>query len=89
MNHFVVHLKITQHCKLTMCVLSCFSHAQLFATSWSVVCQASLSTDSPVKNTGVDCHGLFQRIILTQGWNPLLLFPALAGGFLTLAPSGY
>ena len=58
------------------CVLSCFSHAQLFATSWSVVCQASLSRDSPVKNTGVDCHGLFQRIILTQGWNPLLLFPA-------------
>ena len=26
--------------------------------------------DSPVKNTGVDCHSLLQRIFLTQGSNP-------------------
>ena len=25
------------------CVLSCFSHVQLFATLWTVACQASLS----------------------------------------------
>ena len=26
-----------------MCVLSCFSHVRLFATQWTVACQASLS----------------------------------------------
>ena len=29
--------------------------------------------DSPGKNTGVDCHSLFQRIFPTQGSNPGLL----------------
>ena len=29
--------------------------------------------DSPVKNTGVGCHALFQRIFSTQGLNPSLL----------------
>ena len=32
--------------------------------------QASLSMDSPGKNTGVGCHSLPQRIFLTQGSNP-------------------
>ena len=30
--------------------------------------------DSPGKNTGVDCHALFQGIFLIQGLNPCLLF---------------
>ena len=30
--------------------------------------------DSPGKNTGVDCHALFQGIFLTQGLNPHLLY---------------
>ena len=29
--------------------------------------------DSPGKNTGVHCHALLQRIVLTQGLNPGLL----------------
>ena len=39
--------------------------------------------DSAGKTTGVDCHSLLQGIIPTQGWNPHLKVPALAGGFFT------
>ena len=39
--------------------------------------------DSPSKNTGAVCHALFQGIFLTQGLNPSLLSPALAGEFFT------
>ena len=35
------------------------------------------------KSTGVGCHALFQEIFPTQGLNPHLLSPALAGGFFT------
>ena len=35
------------------------------------------------KNTGADCHFLFQGIFPTQGWNPSLLSPSPAGGFFT------
>ena len=37
----------------------------------------------PFKNTGADCHFLFQGIILTQGPNLCLSSPALAGRFFT------
>ena len=43
----------------------------------------SLPRDSPGKNTGVGCCFLLQGIFLTQGSNPHLLSPALAGGFFT------
>ena len=43
--------------------------------------------DSPGKNTGVGCHALLQRIFLTQGSNPSLMSPALAGGFFTTSTS--
>ena len=43
MIHFVVHLKLTQHCKSTACVLSCFSRVRLFGTLWTVARQAPLS----------------------------------------------
>ena len=61
-----------------MCMLSHFSHVQLFATPWTIAHQAPLSTGRkgvfpPGKNTGVDCHFLLQGIFPTQGWNPLLL----------------
>ena len=35
------------------------------------------------RNTGVGCHALFQEIFPTQGLNPHILSPALAGGFFT------
>ena len=34
---------------------------------------SSVHGDSPGKNTGVDCHSLFQRMFLTQGLNLGLL----------------
>ena len=50
-------------------VLSCFSRVWLFATPWTVACQAPLSMGSPGKNTGVCCHSLLQGIFPTQGSN--------------------
>ena len=39
--------------------------------------------DSPGKNTGVGSHAFLQGIFLTQGLNPRLMSPALAGEFFT------
>ena len=39
----------------------------------TVARQASLSMNSPGKNTGVDCNSLLQRNFPTQGLNPGLL----------------
>ena len=50
---------------LCVCVWS-LSHAQLFATLWTVACQAPLSMQF-LKNTGVGCHCFLQGIFPTQG----------------------
>ena len=81
---------------IPVCVLSHFSHAQLFVTLWSQrvcgskkgqVCVAHrllCPRDSSGKNTGVGCHALLQGIFPTQGSNvDLLHLPALAGRFFT------
>ena len=52
------------------CVLSHFSHVQLFVNPWTVDWQSRCSWDSPGENTGVGCHFLLQGIFLTQGSNP-------------------
>ena len=70
-----------------MCMLSCFSHVQFFATLWIVACRAPLSKEfSPGKNTGVGCHALLQGIFSTQGSNPHLLHWQV--GSLPPAPPG-
>ena len=73
LNHFVVHLKLTQYCKSTTklrekawCALS-LSHVWLFATLWT---GTSVHGDSPGKNTGVGCLALLHRIFSTQRLNP-------------------
>ena len=43
--------------------------------------------DIPGKNTGVGCHSLLQGVFWTQGLNPCLMFPALAGGVFTSSAS--
>ena len=43
---------------------------------------SSVHGDSPGKNTGVGCHALLE-IFPTQGSNPRLTSPALAGQFFT------
>ena len=45
------------------CVLS---HVHLFATPWSVACQAPLSMEFSRQNTGMGHHFLLQGILLTQ-----------------------
>ena len=69
------------------CVLSHFSHVQLFSTPWTsprLLCP----WDSPGKNTGVGCHTLIQGIFLTQGGNPRLLYLLHWQAELPLAPPG-
>ena len=51
--------------RIHSCILSCFSHVQLFVTLWTVAYQASLSTQA-----GVGCYALLQGIFPTQGSNP-------------------
>ena len=48
------------------CVLS---HDQLFATPWTVTCNAPLSMEFSRRNPGVGCQFLFQGIFLTQELN--------------------
>ena len=51
-----------------------FSHVQLCATLWAIVCQVPLSVRFfPSKNIGAGCHFLLQRIFLIQELNPSLL----------------
>ena len=67
------------------CLLSHFSHVQLFATPW-VDCSppdSSVHGDSPNKNTGVGCCALLQKIFQTQGSKPSLTSPSLACGLFT------
>ena len=55
-----------------VCVLSHFSHVQLFATLWTAARQAPLSMGSG-ENIGMGCHALLQGIFPTQGSNSHLL----------------
>ena len=69
---------------LCVCMLSHFSHVWLFATLWTVAHQNfSVHWDSPGKNTGVGRLALLQDIVPTQGSNPSLMSPVLAGDFFT------
>ena len=43
--------------------------------------------DSLGKNTGVDCHAVLQGIFPTQGSNPHVLSPTMAGRFFTISSS--
>ena len=60
---------------MSLLMLSRFSRVWFFLTQWTIACQASLSRDSPDKNTGVGCHILFQGIFPTQGLYPCFLSP--------------
>ena len=62
-------------CCLCACVLSHFSHVQLFATLWTSLWPTRLLCpwDFPGKNTGMGCHALLQRIFPTEGSNTHVL----------------
>ena len=59
--------------RVCVCVLRCFSCAQLFGTPWTAAHEAPLSMGFSSKNIGVGCHALFQGIFPTQESNPCLL----------------
>ena len=70
-------------------VFSCVSHVRLFAIPWTIVCQAPLSWDFPLQDTGVSCHALLLGIFPTQGSNPCLLrLPHWQAGSLPAEPPG-
>ena len=96
--HFVLHIMIylcmfkdlgSIWNTLIICVISHFSRVWLFATLWTITCQAHLSWDSPGKTTGADCHALFQGSLPTQESNLCLMSSALAGGFFTTSTTIY
>ena len=72
-----------QHLILYLCASLLSDSANLWTVA-SPPCPLLLcSWDSPGKKSGVDCHALLQGIFLTQGSNPCLKSPALAGEFFT------
>ena len=65
-------------------VLSRFSHVWVFATLWTVACQAPLSMGFSRQEYWSSCPALLQGNSLTQGSNlQFIISPALAGGFFT------
>ena len=60
---------------MSNCVQPCGLYPAWLLCSW----------DSLGKNTGVRCHTLLQEIFPTQGLNPCLMSPALAGRFFTIS----
>ena len=59
--------------RVRACVLSRFSHVQLFATYGLSPTRHLCPCDSPGKNTGVGCHVLLRGIFPTRELNPYLL----------------
>ena len=59
---------------LCYAVLSCFNCVRLFATPWTVACQAPLSMGFSRQEYWSGCHALLQGIFLTQGSDPHLLY---------------
>ena len=66
-----MHAKLLQSCPILCDAMDC----RRFRCPW----------DSPNKNIGVGGHALLQGIFSTQGSNPCLMSPALAGGFFTIS----
>ena len=56
-----------------VCLLSCFSHVQLFVVLWIIACQASLSMGFSRQEYWVGYQALLQGIFPTQGCNLHLL----------------
>ena len=74
--------------KVGMLHAQLLSRVQLFATPWTVACQAPLSMGFSRQNTAVGCHFLLRGIFLTHESDPQIkpASPALAGRFFTTEP---
>ena len=72
-NYTSIYVTVLDLPVLALMRASLLSHVRLFVIVWIVAYQVLCLWDSPGKDTGVGCHGLFQRIFLAQGSNPCLL----------------
>ena len=62
------------HRQAKMVCWQCYKYScPTLCDSWTVAHQAPLFIGFSSKNTGMDCHALFQEIFLTQGLNPSVL----------------
>ena len=69
---------------LCACVLSCYSHVQLFATLWTVACQARLSMEFSRQEYWSGLPFPSPGDLPDPGMEPAsLMSPALTGGFFT------
>ena len=64
---------LSAHCACVIMLLLFSYYAQLFATPWTVACQASLSMGFSRQEYWNGLHFLHQEILLTWGLNPCLL----------------
>ena len=78
-----IYINIYVYMYIYTSVLSC---ARLFATLWTVACQAPLSWDFPGKNPGLGCHFLLQGNLPSPGVKPAS--PALLMDSVPTEPSG-
>ena len=73
---------------MCVCVLSCFSHVQLFATPWTVANQASLSMEFSREEYWSGFPFPSPEHLPDPGMEPTsLVSPAVAGGFSTTSPT--
>ena len=73
---------------LLLCMLNLFSFVQLFATPWTVACRLFCPWHSLGKSTGVGCHVLLQRILLTHNRIRASCGFGIAGRFLAWSHQG-
>ena len=72
-----------------ICVLSHFSHVQLFATPWTAAHQAPLSMGFPREEYWSELPCSPPRDLPNPGTEPTSpASPALAGGIFTMEPAG-
>ena len=72
---FCVYLSISKYTFSDFCLIGYYKilSAQLFATPWTVACQAPLFMGFPRQDIAVGCHAFFEGIFVSQGSNPCLL----------------
>ena len=71
-------MKIISFICVCACMLSRFSHVQLFATLWTIACQAPIDY-SPAKNTGVGFHFLLQGSFPTRDRTRIFYVSCIGG----------
>ena len=84
-----MHARVHTHTRARTCMLSHFSHVQLFATLWTIASQAPLSIGFSRQEYQSGLPWPFPGDLPDSGIEPMsLMSPALAGRVSTTAPPG-